>query len=63
MSVTRYGEPYPPMTDRAFDEHACRARYQTWSCTRPDGHEGRHEAGGLRGQMFASWTQGSGRRG
>lgn len=61
--VTRYRAPLPLVADhRDFDGDSCDATAENdaadlwpWNCTRAKGHEGRHEAGGPRGQMYASW--------
>jgi hypothetical protein len=59
--VTRYPEPRPPVTDKAGDSGPfCPARRDGFGCTRPQGHQGRHEAGGLSGRMYASWPQADG---
>lgn len=51
-----YARPWPPMTDQAPDSGpCCKAKRQTWFCTRNAGHDGRHEAGNPGRRMFASW--------
>lgn len=60
--VTGYRSPFPEMTDRAGAGPMCisiapRGSGTPWGCTRPYGHEGDHEAGGLSGQKYASWPQ------
>lgn len=54
--LTRYPRPWPSMTDEATGgERLCGALHSSFGCTRKRGHGGRHEAGGPRGQMVASW--------
>jgi hypothetical protein len=60
--VTRYRKPFPQVTEhRSFDGESCDAEAPSahptrhWCCTRVAGHPGQHEAGGPRGQMYASW--------
>lgn len=57
--VTRYYEPYPQMTDVAPGAECCPARGgepPRWECSRPPGHTGDHEAGGMGGRKYASWA-------
>ncbi|GAA2696350.1 hypothetical protein Apa02nite_068860 [Actinoplanes palleronii] len=63
--VTRYGRPYPKMTDRpGRGQYVCRAIHPEagWACTRLAGHDDRHEAGNADGKMFASWPATAGER-
>jgi hypothetical protein len=58
--VVSYAKPYPNVTDRATVVTgicpAMAAGGSPWKCVRPNGHEGRHEAGGPGGVMYASWS-------
>jgi hypothetical protein len=55
--LTHYEEPWPTATDEAADDETiCPALRDGYGCTRREGHEGRHEAGGFSGRMYASWT-------
>lgn len=55
----RYSRPYSQMTSTALSMGGkrCPAVYHVWKCTRERGHGGRHEAGGMRAQMYASWEE------
>jgi hypothetical protein len=53
--VNRYLKPWPQTADRGGDRNCCTARAGRWTCTRLAGHDGEHQAGGPRGQMYASW--------
>lgn len=57
--ITKYEKPYPQMTDLlgGTEEPSCTANNGPWRCTRRPGHEGRHEAGDMLDQMYASWPQ------
>ena len=64
--ITRYRAPLPMVADhRSFDGDSCdatgtsrnRGRTWEWCCTRAAGHDGDHQAGGPKGQMYASWPR------
>lgn len=61
QGYVRYRHPHPPMRDPGTDPDLCLAlapMHPGFGCTRTEGHQGRHEAGGFRGFMYASWPQG-----
>ena len=55
--VTRYDEPYPPVSEPLDDRPSCVAVAPPWACTRTAGHDGGHEAGDDENQLLASWPQ------
>ncbi len=57
-----YRFPYPRMTSTApVGERTCEAQMEfgptIFECTREPAHDGRHEAGGVDGEMVASWPR------
>jgi hypothetical protein len=68
LVVTEYAYPYPLMTDRSkgsqcgTETRVAAGPYETrgaagpYGCTRPYGHDGRHEAG-VGTEMVASWPR------
>lgn len=58
-----YNRPWPRTTDQAPDSGSCcPAKRGPWCCTRPAGHDGRHEAGSPSRRMYASWPADGGAR-
>jgi hypothetical protein len=53
--ITRHSKPFPQVIDQGGDTSQCTARAHPWWCTRVAGHDGEHQAGGMAGQMYASW--------
>jgi hypothetical protein len=58
-TVTRYSTPLLQTEDQGDCPAVASSRVATrrleWVCTRIAGHSGDHQAGGPRGQMYASW--------
>lgn len=63
MNITYYSRPYPDGRLAPIDAPLCKAMAPAQKggalvlhCTREDGHDDRHEACGVGGPMYASWT-------
>lgn len=46
-----------PHCAKTGDGYMCQAKFDGWTCTRPDKHTGDHSACGLLTHPYATWPQ------